>query len=68
MGRTRRDCPVCNKKGLLRLPNHLRYMHNLDPQKVMASRAEPLSDDDETGDISDDASMDTSDSVDIIDN
>ena len=45
MGRTRRDCPICNKKGLLRLPNHLRSVHNLDPQDVMASRAQPASDD-----------------------
>ena len=29
MGRDRKDCPVCGKKGLLRLPNHLRDMHGM---------------------------------------
>ena len=37
MGRSRRDCPVCYKKDLVRLPNHLRTVHGLDPQNVMAS-------------------------------
>ena len=60
MGRPRRDCPICNKKGLLRLPNHLRSIHNLDPQAVMASRAESLFDDttSEYDDFTSDSSAD----------
>ena len=41
-GRRRRDCPVCHKQGLLRLPNHLRDVHGLDPQSVMESETTPL--------------------------
>ena len=41
-GRVRRDCPVCHKQGLLRLPNHLRDVHGLDPQSVMESETTPL--------------------------
>ena len=29
MGRTRKDCPVCFKKGLVRLPNHLHDVHGI---------------------------------------
>ncbi len=50
MGRTRRDCPVCSKKGLLRLPNHLRDMHGVNPQDVVTSDDD--SDDDGGSDIS----------------
>ncbi len=39
MGRIRKDCPVCFKQGLLRLPNHLRDVHGLDPQEVMESQS-----------------------------
>ena len=65
MGRIRRDCPVCDKKGLLRLPNHLRCMHGLNPQQVMASAPNDITDDDITDDeftdddITDNASMES---------
>ena len=29
MGRIRKDCPICQKTGLLRLPNHMKQVHNL---------------------------------------
>ena len=54
MGRSRRDCPVCYKKGLVRLPNHLRTVHGLDPQKVM---------DDSIADTSDVIETETEDEI-----
>lgn len=33
MGRVRKDCPICLTKGLLRLPNHMKQVHNLTSTK-----------------------------------
>ncbi len=57
MGRTRKDCPVCKKKGLLRLPNHLRDVHGVDPQDIVTS--DPDSDDDGGFGISHQSDTDT---------
>ena len=59
MGRSRRDCPVCYKKGLVRLPNHLRTVHGLDPQKVMAS----LSTDEGIAETEDEIEAETEDEI-----
>ncbi len=58
-GRRRRDCPVCHKQGLLRLPNHLRDMHGLDPQSVMETASVSESEVSES-----DIDVDDTDSVD----
>lgn len=50
MGRIRKDCPICLKQGLVRLPNHLRDIHGLSPEDVMESSDGQS----ETGDISED--------------
>ena len=33
MPRTRKDCPICGKKSLLRLANHLADFHQLSPRE-----------------------------------
>ncbi len=58
MERERRDCPVCPTKGLLRLPNHLRDMHNLSIRDVLSDN---YSDDDDDDDVSDQADIDNDD-------
>ena len=35
MGRTRRDCPLCSTKNLLRLANHLESVHGLKGEEKM---------------------------------
>ena len=37
--RKRKDCPVCNTKGLKRLPNHLRQVHGLKNTKELMDQA-----------------------------
>ncbi len=60
MGRTRRDCPVCMKKGLLRLPNHLKDVHGITAQDVVTSEHS-----DDGSDISDRDDDDASNNSDI---
>lgn len=41
VGRKRRTCPECEKEGLLRLSNHIRYVHNIvgEDRKAILKRA-----------------------------
>ena len=34
-GRVRRDCPVCDKKGLKKLSNHLKQVHGIEDRKEL---------------------------------
>ncbi len=43
--RTRRDCTVCNKKGLKKLSNHLKQVHGIEDRKALLQKARDKDDD-----------------------
>jgi len=63
--RVRRDCPICSKKGLLRLDTHLRAVHGLDPNDVDEFASEIETEESEEGEsVIDDTDEEDSDSED----
>ena len=53
MGRTKRDCPLCQAKNLLRLDHHLQGVHQLrgkEKQKYLMVNDNPATEEESTGD------------------